>query len=334
MWKPKPLFTEVSSTHLPFRFGMHSPVFLAGSCFADEVGSLLKKYKFNVMANPFGVVFNPLSLCQLLGDALQNNAPAKELFVQRDEIWYHYQWHSELSHPSHEVLEEHIAQRLADAGRFIEHAKHEESYMVITLGTAWVYRLLNSGHLVNNCHKMPAALFNKELLSPETIAEALLGLKNKLPEKMHLLLTVSPVRHLKDTLPLNAVSKSVLRYAVHLAQQTCPTIAYFPAFEIMTDELRDYRFYKDDLIHPSAEAIAIIFRRFLELSTTQEALAFCQHWETLLRALSHRPFHKHTKAHRRFLEQTMRQLKDIGLVDVSTEINEVQTQLDALYNHG
>ncbi len=209
--------------------------------------------------------------------------------------------------------------RIVQTHDFLRHA----SVLMITYGTAWVYHLNASGHIVANCHKQNASLFNKSLLSQKHILESFDHTYNELKTLnpgIKIILTVSPVRHIKDTLELNSVSKSILRLSCHTIAEQYADVEYFPAFEMMIDDLRDYRFYKSDMIHPSTEAEDYIWENFLSRYADPSLKNFMVKWRVIQSALSHRPFHPQSTGHQHFVSETLKKLDELSsLVDVNTK---------------
>jgi hypothetical protein len=204
--------------------------------------------------------------------------------------------------------------------------------LLLTLGTAFVYRLKETGSVVANCHKAPAKLFSKELLSVEEVTAGIVSiyemLKNIRP-RLQVILTLSPVRHIKDGIPENQVSKSVLRVACHEASLRCAQLSYFPAYECMLDDLRDYRFYKKDMIHPSEVAEEYIWGKFVTAYLDEETSMFLKEWESISKALAHKPFQPKSAAHQIFLRKTRDKLIHLSrLVDVSSELQQVENEMD------
>lgn len=231
-----------------------------GSCFADEIGNRLHALQFPVQVNPYGVVFNPVSLADLL-DAGENRTLQEALFVNREGHWYHHGFHSRLVAESKEALSEKIGQIQQEVERFL----HQGNLLMLTFGTAWAYRHLETGQIVSNCHKVPQDRFEKVLLDLDELKSVMSELLQRLlvgnPD-LKILLTVSPVRHLKDGLHPNNLSKSVLLLLADYLVQKFDRVFYFPAYELVVDDLRDYRFYKEDLIHPTPQAIDYVFTKF------------------------------------------------------------------------
>jgi hypothetical protein len=319
--------TELSPEKLPIQIRPTSRIVTVGSCFADVMGRQLADNKVDVLSNPFGTLFNPVSMAKLLLAALNGQAPDPDLYLERDGLWFHYDFHSSLWATSREALEAQLTERLQQTGDALRGA----DWLILTLGTAMVYRHSELDKVVANCHKMPGFLFEKYLYSYEHVQHALTEAVKKIKRAnpaLQILLTVSPVRHTKDSLPLNQVSKSVLRAVSHELTIWHDGVHYFPAYELMMDDLRDYRFYEADLIHPNAVAEEYIFQKFAESAFDNELRAFIPEWQTIRKALAHRPFHEGTEQHRRFLESLLKRLEAVSdKVDTTLERADVQRRL-------
>lgn len=317
--------TELTVPESPKKITLQTQTLTLGSCFAEVIGSKLVENKIPTLSNPFGTLFNPLSITKLLHHALDEILPDERLYVEHQGVWFHYDFHSSLWGTSKEALRERLVTTLAA----VKHWLSRTEVLIITLGTAFVYRHLKSGQLVANCHKTPNSAFQRELLRSEQIVAAFENVLAKLPSSLHVIFTVSPVRHTRDTLPLNAVSKSLLRVACHeLSEQGH---AYFPAYELLLDDLRDYRFYKPDLIHPNEQAEDYIFERFANAFFTKELQKFIQEWQKIRQALGHRPLYPNTASHRQFLKNLLQKLQKIASdIDVTVEIATVSEQLASL----
>jgi hypothetical protein len=321
--------TELKVEQPPFSLSLQDKILLAGSCFADVVGNYLQQNKFKVLINPFGNIYNPHSLFKLLNDSIHQKKNEEYSFIERDRIWFNYNFHSELFANSKEELELKLDQLQQKVNEFVR----EASILILTLGTSYVYRLAEHDEIVSNCHKIPADHFKKYLLSPKEIIDDFEYLKNTLNElrpDLKIILTVSPVRHIKDTIPLNNVSKSILRTAIYYIMESYPEVCYFPAFEIMMDDLRDYRFYKDDLIHPTAMAEKYIWRKFADAYMDLETLTFVKEWEKLKKAIYHKPFQHESDQHQKFLKDLLERLQSLNSkVNLEEEIKLVSNQIIA-----
>lgn len=305
--------------------GLDHKILTIGSCFADQFGQWLINNKFTVLANPFGTTYNPVSIHNLLLDAFNNHIDST-LFTERNGLWFHHNWHSQFTANSKAELLAELQLVQKQVRAFLQ----EVDVVIITYGTAWVYELQSTNQLVNNCHKLPGTIFHKRLLSAVEIETSFITLIQTLKSSrpnLRIIYTVSPVRHLKDTFELNQVSKSVLRLACHQFQQE-KLAEYFPAYEIMMDDLRDYRFYERDMIHPSMEAREYINEKFSDRYFTSDTLQLLQTLNEIQKALAHKPFQLASAAHQTFLKQTLHKLESIQhRLPVASEIESVRAQL-------
>ena len=320
--------TPVSIPPSPHPISLSHRLFCVGSCFAQTMGQRWLTNKFTAWVNPFGTLYNPVSVFRLMQRALDGQRPDATTYLERDGLHFNYEFHSDLHAPTREALQTQVDNRLEQTRQFLQ----TTDWIVITLGSAFVYEHLETGQVVANCHKMPAATFRRRLLSVEEIVTHFNQLKAQIEAvnpTVHYLFTVSPVRHLRDTLVQNTVSKAILRLAIEQGRQRdSERVHYFPAYEIMMDELRDYRYYAADMLHPSAVAQDYIWQRLVDAYADEETRQFLIRWEKIQQALTHRPLHPDSPAHRKFLARTLTQLKQLSkLVDVHTEINRLEQQL-------
>jgi GSCFA family len=280
----------------------NSRIVSLGSCFAENIGEKLYYYKFQTQVNPFGIIFNPFSIEKLIERVVLQRHFTKDDIFFFNERWHCYEVHSELSHSDSEVLLRNLNQILSDTQKQLQQATH----IIFTYGTSWVYRHIETNAIVANCHKVPQKQFTKELLSIDKIQKSIqntISLIATLNPKCNFIFTVSPVRHLKDGFVENQVSKAHLIAAIydnlkteHLELNT----DYFPSYEIMMDELRDYRFYADDMIHPSPMAIDYIWERFTATQIDANAIATMELIQTIQKGLAHRPFNPNSESHQKF----------------------------------
>lgn len=297
-----------------------------GSCFAEHIGRRLADMKWRVGLNPFGVLYNPLSISEALTRLMEPRPYGEEeLTCFPDGGWSTWLHHSRYAHPDRAVALDMVNGQLEDGSR----ALAEADMLMLTLGTAWVYRLKSSGEVVGNCHKVPEREFVRCRLTVEEIVEEyvrLLGRLWAMNPKVRVLFTVSPVRHLKDTLHGNQLSKATLLLAVdELCRRYPDRLHYFPAYEIVMDELRDYRFYAEDMAHPSAQAVEYVWERFVEHVTDRDAQAFMAEWTKMVRAMAHRPFRPEAEEYRRFVEQN---IDKIMALKARYPYLEVQNEID------
>ncbi len=319
--------TELTPENLPVQIGLRDQIVTVGSCFAEVMGGQLLDHKLAVTNNPFGTVFNPVSISKLLTMVLRDQMPDEQLYVERDGVWFHHDFHSSHWASTREGLRNRLMVILSETGEALRQA----DWLVLTLGSAVVYRHIETGQVVANCHKMPGGQFEKYLYQIDHLRaefNSLLRTLRRANPRLTILLTVSPVRHTRDTLPLNSVSKATLRLLAHELTVWHDHIHYFPSFDIMQDDLRDYRFYEADMIHPNAQAEAYIFQKFVQSAFDPELRGFVGEWAGIRKALSHRPLHGQTDAHRRFLTQTLARLESLpACIDVSQELADVRARL-------
>jgi hypothetical protein len=297
--------TPVSIAEAPFLFSYTDGILLLGSCFAEEMGRRLDDDKFRADVNPFGTLYNPASIASSLRLLLQPEAfDASGLFLH-DGLYHSFAHHSRFSSPSQEETLRKTNGRLRLSSAFLSGA----SLLIVTFGTAFVYRLKQSGQVVSNCHKLPPGMFGRERLAADAIAGEWDALLQALWEKnpsLRVLFTVSPVRHRKDGAHAGQLSKATLLLAVEELEKRHPGgTAYFPAYEIMMDELRDYRFYAGDMLHPSAQAVEYICERFYGSFLTAESRAILGEWRAVRKAAGHKPLHPGSASFRRFAGETL-----------------------------
>ncbi len=319
--------THILIKESPRKLSHSSSVITMGSCFAEVIGQQLRDNKFISSVNPFGTIFNPLSIAYLLDRCISQSTLPDHSYLYSKEVWFNYYLHSSFYSHTKQALENDFIR----ASKDLYHQLTSCDFLILTLGTAYVYELNKYGHTVSNCHKQPSGLFTKRLLSVENIRDSLRqALKSawKINPDIKVILTVSPVRHTKDSIQLNSVSKAILRLACHQLSESSPAIDYFPAFEILMDDLRDYRFYKDDLIHPNAMAEQYIWEKFIHSYCTPETLELLRQWRQVKKALNHIPFNSASKEHQQFLKTLLDQLSRLHQqIPCQEEIHAVQSQL-------
>ena len=243
-----------------------SNILLIGSCFVENIGNKLEYYKFKNLQNPFGILFHPLAIKRLIANAIDNKSYTEDDIFFQNEQWHCFDAHSKLSNVDKNELLISLNEQIKSTHQQI----NQSSHIVITLGTSWVYKDITTEKHVANCHKIPQKQFLKKLLSIDEVSQslnAIIGLIKSVNKEASIIFTVSPIRHLKDGFVENTKSKAHLVSAIHAvlslrAQSRC---YYFPSYEIMLDELRDYRFYKEDMLHPNAIAINYIWEKFQQV---------------------------------------------------------------------
>ncbi|XOV95136.1 MAG: GSCFA domain-containing protein [Bacteroidota bacterium] len=309
-----------------FKISIKDQIILMGSCFAENIGQKLIGYKFKCLTNPTGVIYNPISLFKLLETAIHKNVDQKRV-IKNGEIFYHWDAHSTVSANAKDKLIESYIARLQATKSTIQSAK----VLIVTFGSSWVYRHQSSDAIVANCHKIPQKEFTKSILSVNQIVdsyqEAIRSVRSINPE-LHIIFTVSPVRHIKDGLAQNNLSKSVLIQAVNEIVNIDKKASYFPSYELIIDVLRDYRFFKEDMVHPTDQAIQYVWKEFVNVYFDQQTRDFILEWDKILKDINHRPFHPESAAHQIFLKSLVNKLKSYqDVVDISTELKKTEDQL-------
>lgn len=293
------LTTPVHISSLPFRLGYQHSTLVIGSCFAANIGERLSRLKFPVLVNPFGVVYNPVSVANSIELLLGIREFSEADLFHSNGLWSSFYHHSSFSSSDKDGVLQHIKSELENGRKFLQHVDR----LFVTLGTARAYEYKKTGQIVSNCHKLPASEFTHRLLSVEEIygylSDVLLQLKSIRPG-LKVVFTVSPIRHIKDGAHGNQLSKATLLLAVNALCKDCDDIAYFPAYEIMMDELRDYRYYADDMLHPSALAVDYIWDKFSLAMLDNEAQQVVPELEKLLAAKKHRPFNPDGEEYKAF----------------------------------
>jgi hypothetical protein len=319
--------TEINPAISASPIGLKDAVFTIGSCFAEEIGRHLDRNKFHVWNNQFGAVYNPVSIHRLLLFGLGNKLPETESYLQSDGLHLNYHFHSSYSALKREALEIKITAAVGEAYGSLKNAHR----VIITYGTAFVYRRNSSDEIVANCHKVPSSHFTKSLLTETEVVQSFQEFYSALKEinpGCKIILTLSPVRHVKDTLELNAVSKSILRFSCHAIISRFAGVAYFPACEILLDDLRDYRFYKTDRLHPTEEAVDYIWEKFVAAYFDKSAQRVFQQWQEIRKDLEHKPFHPETENHQKFLQSVLIKLEVLQpRIDVAEEIRDLKSKI-------
>lgn len=298
----------VFQTHIPLKKQKHhlinynSKLLLLGSCFSENIGNKLSYYKFQSEQNPFGILFHPKAI-----ETFITKTTNKEKYTENDvffhnERWHSFDAHSVLSSSSKKELLTSLNNNITSAFQQLKSASH----VIITLGTAWVYREIATDTIVANCHKIPQKNFLKELLTVEEVSESLEvinSLIKSINPETTIIYTLSPVRHIKDGFIENQRSKAHLLSAIHQTNEPRNNTHYFPSYEIMMDELRDYRFYAEDMIHPNQTAINYIWEKFSEVWFSEEAIETMKEVETIQKGFAHKPFNPNSEAHLLFLKK-------------------------------
>jgi hypothetical protein len=311
---PKPFASSINHQH---------KLLLIGSCFTENIGVKLKQHKFSVLENPNGILFNPISISNSLISYIENRQFTKDDLFYENESWNSWQHHSRFSHPDQNECLRLINQSQKDANRFLKNA----DWLLITLGSAFVYELANA-EVVANCHKVPTDKFNKKLLS---VTEVIASLDNTIQQLqkfnpgLKIIFTISPVRHLRDGFVENNRSKSALIQAVHQLTDQSEKLFYFPAYELIIDDLRDYRFYAEDMVHPNYAATNYVWDKFVTTCIDAPSQQLMKEINVINAAKNHKPFNPISVQHKKFLQTNLEKLnklqQDYPYINFSEEVN-------------
>jgi hypothetical protein len=301
----------IRKTSIPIDY--QSKIISLGSCFAENIGKKFNYFKFQNSVNPFGIIFNSVSLEKVITRSVTKHYfTEKDVFFHND-LWHCYEVHSELSNPNRDSFLKQLNTLIDDTNTQLREATH----CSITLGTSWVYLFNATNEVVANCHKVPQKQFSKQLLSiheVETSLQNIVSLVTAINPNCSFIFTVSPVRHIKDGFVENNVSKAHLISAIHNSLNTehlKENANYFPSYEIMMDELRDYRFYTEDMLHPNTVAVDYIWEQFKKGYISEASFSTMEEVATIQKALAHRPFNPNSESHLKFIENTQRKISNL-----------------------
>lgn len=292
------------------RIAYPEKIFLSGSCFTEHIGNRLAELKFPVLQNPNGILFEPLSVCNSIVSYIQNKQYAENDLFYLNELWQSWKHHSQFSGLEKERVLKNINQLQQQAHAFLK----EADWLIITLGSSFSYQLIETGEPVANCHRAPAQTFRKHLLGIDEIVTALDNSLHQLfhfNKKVKIVFTISPVRHLRDGVVENNRSKARLIEAVHHLVNKFDRLYYFPAYELVIDVLRDYRFYDIDLAHPNYAATEFVFEKFVQHFIESNSQALMEEIKKIVIARKHKAFQPETKAHQDFLKAHWEKTKQL-----------------------
>lgn len=300
---------ELNIKPFKHKISLGDKILLIGSCFSDNLGEKLRQYKFDVRINPNGTLFNPSSICKALHSFIENKQYGTEDLFYHEELWKSWEHHSQFSHENQcEMLN-----KINDVGTTSQQFLKQANCLIITLGSAWVYERENNS-VVANCHKVPADKFNKRLLSSAEVFSMLDKMCDAIHTfnpSLHIIFTISPVRHLRDGFVENNRSKAVLIQAVHEIIEKRENLLYFPAYELVIDDLRDYRFYAEDMAHPNYLATDYVWEKFQQSCIDTESLRHFTNINIINAAKAHKPFQPQSNAHRLFRQKNVQLLRKL-----------------------
>jgi hypothetical protein len=290
----------------------NSKVLSFGSCFAENMAEKFDYFKFQNETNPFGIIFNPVSIEKVIQrTVLEKQFTEKDVFFY-NERWHSFEVHSDLSNSDRQELLETLNKTISETNKQLKEATH----IIITYGTSWIYRNLESDEIVANCHKVPQKQFSKELLPVVVIQKSIqntIDLIQTVNPNINFIFTISPVRHIKDGFAENQLSKSHLFAALYQAFDFyISAFNYFPSYEIMMDELRDYRFYAEDMLHPNQVAIDYIWHKFSENYIEEESILLMSEVSEIQKSLRHRSFNPESEQHQKFLAKLQQKINSLG----------------------
>jgi hypothetical protein len=307
-------FTEIKIPEFPWKLDHSKSTMFFGSCFSENIGQKLLDMKFNVDLNPFGILYNPESIANSLKVLLENRFFTSDDLFHDQGLWSSFYHHSRFSDINREAALEKINKRITQSREFLLKA----DFLMITFGTSWVYELKKTGQIVSNCHKVPAIEFKRSRLEVNEITkvyrELLIELW-KLNPNLKVIFTVSPIRHWKDGAVENQVSKATLLLAIDrlLNGFHSMNIGYFPSYEIMMDELRDYRFYAEDMLHLSPVAVDYIFERFSKVLISNDSLKVASEVLKIRKSVLHRPVNPASVEYKRFLSSNLEEINKLTI---------------------
>lgn len=301
--------TEINIPVSPYPISHISKLLSIGSCFSTSIGSRLSEDKFDILVNPFGTIYNPLSIARLVNRTITAPICIESKPVESFGRWVHFDYHSDLSASEEDELNRIILNRHHVTAQHLK----ETTHLFITLGSAYVFELLSSAEVVCNCHKLPAHLFQRRMLSSDEIMNSLSDMITQLKiynPDMQIYLTVSPVRHLRDGLINNSRSKAALVYVSHLLADRYDHVHYFPSYECLMDDLRDYRYYEEDMSHPNGMAVKYIYEKIENCFFDDQTRDILRTIRQIKRAIAHRPINPNSQAHKSFVQKTLHTIED------------------------
>lgn len=299
-------YLNTPATKSTINIAHQDAILLLGSCFTENIGEKLMNSKFKVNSNPFGIIYNPISIANSLIRIKKKQLYTEQEISSQQGKFFSFDHHGSFSSFNQAECLDKINDEIIGAHQHLLETK----IVVVTLGTAWVYETIESKKLVANCHKLPTKNFTKRLLSVDEI----LHVWNPIIEQLkntNFIFTVSPVRHINDGLHENNISKSVLHIAIHQLMSNHNNCHYFGAYEMVIDELRDYRFYNQDMIHPSNQAIDYVWEKFTDTYFNEQTTQLNQRIEKLQQAVNHRPFNFESESHQKFIKEQIYQMQEL-----------------------
>jgi len=313
--------TEINIEESLLKIEHKHKIITIGSCFAENIGAKFGDYRFNILDNPFGVLYNPVSIYNAVKIISDNKIFTEDELIFEQGEWHSFYHHSDFSHHDLNTCLSKINSKMVETRKFISDADE----IVITFGTAFVYKYLESGEVVSNCHKIPANKFERYRIGMYEVREFILStveLLKELKPDIKIILTLSPVRHTKDGFVENQISKSILLLAIQEIVDENDSVFYFPSYEIMLDDLRDYRFYAEDLVHPNKIAIDYIWEKFVETYCTEDCINLMKEIEKISKAEKHIVRNISSEKHQQFLKNQLNLIQRLENENPYLNLNE------------
>jgi GSCFA family len=305
---------EFSPKRLSQKINHQHKLLLMGSCFTENIGDKLLAHKFSVLQNPNGILFNPVNVKQAIENYIANKVITENDLFYLNEAYHSWQYHSRFS----AVTKEAAVEKINTSTNTAHHYLHQTNFVIITLGSAWVYELTEKAanatikNVAANNHKAPADWFNRRLLSNREVLNEIDAMVSQLQNfnpSIKIIFTISPVRHLREGFVENNRSKAALINAVHLATETFENVFYFPAYELVIDDLRDYRFYAEDMVHPNYAATNYVWQKFVSTCIDEPSQLLLKEINEINAAINHKPFNPGSAAHKKFQEINLNKIK-------------------------
>lgn len=316
------LKTQVELEDCPFEISYQSKILTIGSCFSQEIAQKLSDLKFSVIQNPCGITFNPVSMFSCIKRCYSNDSLLGKEIIKSNNLFAHPDFHGKFN----DSKEEKVIHNIESSMQTVRSAAQDIDTVIVTVGTSWVFVNKDTQKVVNNCHKLPHGQFERVLLELDMILNSLNELKKTIEKASHkrvnFIITLSPVRHLRDGLIQNQRSKARALEAIHLFTDAFENVYYFPSYEILIDELRDYRFYKDDMSHPSSLAVEYIYDLFQSKVLAQDEKKLRQQVKTLIDSFHHKPIHPESTAHLEFKKKLKEKMINLDNDQIGIDFSE------------
>lgn len=323
--------TPIKGFDSKFKIGNRDKLFFIGSCFTENIGLKLQNLKFETLVNPFGIIYNPISILQSLEKTFNKHQYIEKDLFENHNIWHSFDFHSRFSDPNKENCLKKMNSSIATASEFLS----KTNVLFVTFGSAHTYNLLNENKIVSNCHKLPASRFGKKIFDFDSTVknfETLFSQFNYANSDLKIVLTVSPIRYLSDGFVENQKSKALLILLCHALAEKFPFVDYYPAYEIMMDDLRDYRFYNADMIHPNNQAIDYIFSHFSKTFFCDESQRMMTDISEINKALEHKTFFNDSENYKKHCGKMIEKIERVKLkypfVNFSDEIDYFKETLE------